>query len=45
MGHDLGAAYLSQIIAKQMVEEAIYGKPTTPKRKSRVKALVKKLTK
>ncbi|WP_269213846.1 hypothetical protein [Vibrio sp. VB16] len=44
MGHDLGAAYLSQIIAKQMVEEAIYGK-SEPKRKSRIKALIKRMIK
>lgn len=44
MGYDLGTVYLSRLAAKQLVDEAIYGKPT-PKRKSRVKALIKKMIK
>ena len=44
MGNDLGSIYLSQLVAKQMVDNAIYGKPT-PKRKSRIKAMVKKIIK
>ena len=44
MGNDLGSIYLSQLVAKQLVGDAIYGKPT-PKRKSRIKALVKKIIK
>lgn len=44
MGNDLGAVYLSQQTAKRMIDEVLYGKPE-PKRKSRFKAMIKKLIK
>ncbi|WP_435235201.1 hypothetical protein ACR30L_15755 [Psychromonas sp. PT13] len=44
MGNDLGSIYLSQLVAKNVMENTIYGKPS-PKRKSRIKALVKKIIK
>jgi len=44
MGNDLGSLYLSQLVAKQTVQNVIYGKPT-PKKASRIKALMKKMIK
>jgi hypothetical protein len=44
MSSDLGAIYLSQQVAKQMINEVLYGKPE-PKRKSRIKAMFKKRAK
>jgi hypothetical protein len=44
MSSDLGAIYLSQQVAKQMIDEVLYGKPE-PKRKSRIKAMFKKRAK
>lgn len=44
MGYDLGAAFLSQAVAKRMIEEALYGKPQ-PEKKSRIKAWVKRIIK
>ncbi|BEI25216.1 hypothetical protein ACYVL9_000747 [Vibrio fluvialis] len=44
MGNDLGAAYVGQIIAKQMMHETFYGK-AQPKKKSFIKTMWKKMTK
>lgn len=44
MGNDLGAAYVGQIIAKQMMREALYGK-AQPKKKSFIKMMWKKMAK
>lgn len=44
MGNDLGNAYIGQMLAKQMMHEALYGKPQ-PKKKSFVKSLWKKFSK
>ncbi len=45
MGYELGSAYLGQIVAKQMIEEALYGKPKKAKKTSFIKRLVKKVSK
>ena len=44
MGNDLNSIYFGQLVSKQVIENEIYGK-STPKRKSRIKALVKKIIK
>ncbi|WP_275946119.1 hypothetical protein [Vibrio metschnikovii] len=44
MGNDLGSAYIGQLIAKQMMHEALYGK-VKPKKKSFIKSVWKKLNK
>lgn len=44
MGNDLGTAYIGQIIAKQMMHEALYGK-AKPKKKSFIKTMWKKINK
>ncbi|WP_435235202.1 hypothetical protein ACR30L_15765 [Psychromonas sp. PT13] len=44
MGNDLNSIYFGQLVSKQVIENEIYGK-STPKRKSRIKALVKKIVK
>lgn len=44
MGYDLGAAFLSQQVAKRMIEETLYGKPKIQK-KSLFRTLVKKVLK
>ena len=44
MGNDLGTAYMGQIIAKQMMHEALYGK-AKPKKKSFIKSMWKKMSK
>ncbi|MDG3085674.1 hypothetical protein P7F88_05990 [Vibrio hannami] len=45
MGNDLGAAYVSNLIAKNMVNEALYGKPARQKKTSSLKKFFKKLAK
>ncbi|WP_164683964.1 hypothetical protein [Vibrio maerlii] len=45
MGYELGSAYLGQIVAKQMIEEALYGKPKKVKKTSFFKRFAKKLSK
>ncbi len=42
--NELGAAYLGQMAAKQMVHEALYGS-NKPKKSSRLKAMIKKIIK
>ena len=44
MGYELGAAYIGQIAAKQMINEMRYGKPQ-PKKKSLIKRMMKKMAK
>ena len=44
MGNDLSSIYFGQLVSKQIIENEIYGK-SIPKRKSRIKILVKKLIK
>ncbi|WP_257619006.1 MULTISPECIES: hypothetical protein [Vibrio] len=44
MGYELGNAYLGQIVAKNMMHEALYGKPK-PKKMSLVKRMMKKIAK
>ncbi|WP_428812196.1 hypothetical protein [Vibrio makurazakiensis] len=44
MGYELGNAYLGQILAKNMMHEALYGKPK-PKKVSFFKRVMKKLAK
>ncbi|WP_375749497.1 hypothetical protein [Vibrio sp. HN007] len=45
MGNDIGAAFVSNIIAKKMIDEALYGKPVPQKKKSSMKKFFKKLIK
>ncbi|WP_265674133.1 hypothetical protein [Vibrio qingdaonensis] len=44
MGYELGAAYVSQLAAKKMIDDMLYGKPQ-PKKKSFLKRMMKKLRK
>lgn len=45
MGNDIGAAFVSNLIAKNMINEALYGKPVSKKKKSGLKKFFKKLSK
>jgi len=44
MSYELGNAYVGQIVAKNMMHEALYGK-AKPKKVSFVKRMMKKLAK
>lgn len=44
MGYELGSAYLGQIIAKQMINESLYGKPKS-KKVSLIKRMKSKFSK
>ncbi|GAL16984.1 hypothetical protein ACPV5O_01870 [Vibrio maritimus] len=44
MSYELGSAYIGQLAAKKMIDDMMYGKPT-PKKKSFVKRMMKKLAK
>ncbi|WED24471.1 hypothetical protein L3Q72_16470 [Vibrio sp. JC009] len=45
MGNDIGAVYVSNLVAKEMIHEALYGKPQKQKKQSSVKKFFKKLVK
>lgn len=45
MGYDLGAVFYGQALAKRMMDERLYGKEEEPKKKNRLKNLMKKLVK
>ena len=44
MGNDLNSIYFGQLVSKQVIENEINAK-STPKTKSRIKAMVKKIVK
>ena len=46
MNYELGHAYLGQMVAKNMMHEALYGKPKPkPKKASFIKRMMKKMAK